>query len=74
MGNRGPVALMAMPRQQTFLNVPPCAPENSRTDTAAELDMDAKGSLQGQCTRTFTGHAAHVVRAPEEDRTGNRGG
>ena len=58
----GQVALMAMPRQQTFLNVPPSAPENSRTDTAAELDMDAEGSLQGQCTRTFTGHAAHVVR------------
>ena len=42
----GQVALMAMPRQQTFLNVPPSAPENSRTDTAAELDMDAGGACK----------------------------
>ena len=58
----GQLALMAMPRQQAFLNVPPLAPENSRAETAVELDLDAEGNLQGHCTRTLTGHAAHVVR------------
>ena len=58
----GQPALLAMPQQQTFLNVPPSAPERSRTDTEVELDLDAEGNLQGQCTRTFTGHAAHAVR------------
>jgi len=58
----GQLALMAMPQQQTFLNVPPAAPETSKTWTAVELELDAEGNLQGECTRTFTGHAAHMVR------------
>jgi hypothetical protein len=58
----GQPSLMAMPRQQAFLNIPPLAADNSRTETAMELDLDAEGNLRGQCLRTFTGHAAHEVR------------
>ncbi|MFA5264822.1 MAG: hypothetical protein WC378_13445 [Opitutaceae bacterium] len=58
----GVPALMAMPRQQAFLNIPSLAAENSCAETSMDLDLDADGNLQGRCTRTFTGHEAHKVR------------
>jgi len=56
------VALMAMPQQQVFLNVPSPPAESSLAETKADLSLDADGNLAGECTRTFTGHAAFEVR------------
>lgn len=58
----GQPALMALPRKQSFLNVPSLAAGSSRTDTSIELTLDPEGGLAGECVRSFTGHAAHVVR------------
>lgn len=56
------LALMAMPQQQIFLNVPSPAAETSLAETKADLTLAADGTLAGECTRTFTGHAAFDVR------------
>jgi transglutaminase-like putative cysteine protease len=58
----GQPALMALPRQQAFLNIPPLAAEGSVVDTRVEATLDPNGNLEGTCVRTLTGHAAHVVR------------
>lgn len=56
------LALMAAPAQQVFLNVPSPAAETSLSDTRADLTLEPDGSLAGECTRTFTGHAAFDIR------------
>lgn len=58
----GEPALVALPRQQAFLTVPPLPAEGSVTDTKADLELDAEGNLRGECIRTLTGHAAHAAR------------
>lgn len=58
----GQAALMAMPQQQVFLNVPPAPAEDSVAAVKADLTLGLDGSLQGNCVRTFTGHYAEVVR------------
>jgi hypothetical protein len=63
----GQPGLLAMPRQQTFLEIPPLAAENSRTETNIDLRLDASGTLEGQCVQTLTGHAAHEARQELDD-------
>ncbi len=58
----GQPALMALPRQQAFLRVPPLAAEGSVADTKIDATLDPAGSLEGTCVRTLTGHGAQVLR------------
>jgi len=58
----GEPALMAMPRKQAFLDIPPLAAEKSLSDVEAELTLGDDGSLAGDCVLTLTGHSAYDVR------------
>jgi hypothetical protein len=59
----GQPALLALSHQQAFLNVPSPGPDGSMSEASVDLALDADGNLKGTCVRTFTGHAAHSVRA-----------
>jgi hypothetical protein len=58
----GEPALMALPRQQAFLNVPTLPAEASVADTKFDATLDAEGNLSGTCVQSLTGHAAHQMR------------
>jgi hypothetical protein len=55
-------ALMAMPRQQVFLNVPSPPPEESKSEISADLTLDETGDLHGDCVLSLTGHRAQELR------------
>jgi hypothetical protein len=59
----GQPALMALPRQQKFLNVPALGPEGSESEANVDVDLDGVGNLTGTCVCSFTGHAARTIRA-----------
>jgi len=59
----GQVGLLALDRKQEFVPVPPSPSETSLVTSIGVFEVDAEGTLTGECRRTFTGHSAAIVRA-----------
>jgi hypothetical protein len=58
----GQVGLLALARKQEFIPVPATPGEKSVIQSSGKFALDAEGALTGECTRTFTGHTAVLLR------------
>jgi hypothetical protein len=55
-------ALVADPKEPTFITTPPSSPETSTARRSAELTLSEDGSLEGDVEEKHTGHTAYGLR------------
>ncbi len=58
----GQVGMLALDRKQDFIKVPPTPNEQSEITSKGKFQLEADGTLTGECTRTFTGQTAVDLR------------
>ncbi|HEV2764335.1 MAG TPA: DUF3857 and transglutaminase domain-containing protein [Pyrinomonadaceae bacterium] len=65
----GTATLIADPKEPVFVSTPMSGPEKSRTKRTAKLKLTADGTLEGEVTVEYTGHAAAGMREAYDEET-----